>query len=176
MSHQEAAEVEAERQRMFGASVLRSIRLPARHEITRFLGNTADHSVANDLNWPEWMLTPALTEADRAFRAQILLPLAVLGVLMSAGCAVAVVFLDGPNILHRVAQIGVVAASIIVWLTLFIAIRIHKMRSMHFGQCRVAMRRIGWRVCAKCDYVIGRGEGTVCPECGTPFKESVNDA
>lgn len=32
-----------------------------------------------------------------------------------------------------------------------------------------AMRNLGWRICTKCDYDLGRDGPAVCPECGTPF-------
>lgn len=168
MSRDEAAEVEAKRAELFGPRVLRKWRRPSRHETTSLMSRVYDWYSVFRWDWPDWMLPPPLNEADREFRRVYFVPLVVLGVVLFIVLAFVIATLTIGGIRGTAVSIGLVAAGVAGWLSLYLGLKAHLAASLHRRQCRAAMRRLGWRVCSRCRYFIGREGPAVCPECGLP--------
>lgn len=132
MSREEAAEVEAERERLFG---------------------------------PRYRSLMPSNDPDSPPVVVFIVPIVLLAI---GACVATSVFqfalfeMGVPDALIRVVIVLgflLISAGPVMWFA----------RSRHRRECREAMRRIGWCICAECGYVIGRGAPVVCPECGKAF-------
>lgn len=174
MSREEEAEVEAERERLYGPKCRTLPRWPfiTRSDATSFVARFFETLAYESVLSP----TSGRDSAASRFR-RIYLPLLVLfGLLIAtmlvlSPLVITVANSNGAIIVRVMAVVG-----ILIWISAFLGLKVWVNVSTHRTQCRHAMRNLGWCICTKCGYLIGRNCPMSCPECGLlQYDLRVND-